>query len=1122
MRIALLLVLLASAPLAHAALQGPALMRTTISVADGAPSNTINALGYDDQGFLMVGTTAGLARYDGARFETLLSADHEGLDGDRIIALHRDPSGRVWIGAAQAAPCVLENDRFRRISEAEDLHSVRQFLATKDGALWLVGHKLARFHDDELEVFGEESGLPGGPLSRLVEDGEGSLWIATREGVFKRDADGFQCVDHRRSVWLTTDFEGYVWSQTASGDVVSLSGPPAETLSLGQVRLQDEVPHKGATRLLATSAGVFAMWRGDSPEQRLRIGTEGIAQLDVPRGVRCLLQGSGSVRDLWIGTELDALQYVETSSTVLVDLHQDFPRWAAAHVHPLPGGDALILGGDRQVAFLLDEKGKRTPIEVIDPSDYHSNSSASTSGVTWLSTRGGLARFEDGILLPDPRWRGPAGPIIASPDGDVWLVFQGRLEQVEAGRGSSGELASFPLPPSGIVALCYARGAPIAASRSELLRLDTKSGEWMTIAKLGQASVRHLRPGHGGEIWISTYGQGLFRLGAAGPLEHWSKAAGLPDPFLAWIAPVDDSGYLWVHSNAGVIRASTASLDAHAAGKTMTIEAQTFRVPEANGALGAVLANGAIALPTLEGVAIFDRSSLPPPSASPRVLIRGPYVNGAPMNEAGHYRDSVNVLYEFTAPIFPTSSHASFQYRMVEFDERWIDAGSARAARFPNLPNGRYTLEVRARTPTSTWSTPMRSKTLVIAPYWFERAWVRWSFAGAALLAVLRLFFLRNRSLGRRNFALTQEVSRRKAMEARLGASERRFRRLFHTAPSAILSWTPSGSLADRNERADELFAWGHDEVVEGHPWELFDDEELGKDAIQRAFVECEDFSLVAMTRVGDFQVKRCRWHFAPTRSESGEVTSIIAMISDLSRRDKDARTLADLRENLVRAEESERSRIARELHDDLSQRLAALAIEAHLLDLKRPSNGPTDESGMTETVRSFQSEIENVATHLHTLSRQLHPTIVDDLGLVTALRSECSRRNRTDKAPVELAIDSGVEEPPKETALALFRIAQEAIRNASRHSGATSIHVTLEVNGDSLELSVRDNGKGIGRAESPAGKGGIGMKSMQERARLAGGDFWVTSNPSGGTCVTARVPRHAEGLRRAMALRDD
>lgn len=208
-----------------------------------------------------------------------------------------------------------------------------------------------------------------------------------------------------------------------------------------------------------------------------------------------------------------------------------------------------------------------------------------------------------------------------------------------------------------------------------------------------------------------------------------------------------------------------------------------------------------------------------------------------------------------------------------------------------------------------------------------------------------------------------------------------------------------------------------------------------------------------------------------------------------------------EIRRHLARAEEAERSRIARELHDDMSQRLAAVS-----MGLRATSNDleGTIEADQDAALKESLAVIESLASDVHILSRQLHPAVLDDLGLSAALRSECQRRRSLMSARISLD-DSGA--PGKiggEVGLALFRVAQESLQNASKHAEAEHVRVSLAAEGPRLVLRVEDDGHGfdIGQRKEP----GLGLSSMRERMALVGGQLRVTSGVEGGTSVVAAV----------------
>ena len=142
----------------------------------------------------------------------------------------------------------------------------------------------------------------------------------------------------------------------------------------------------------------------------------------------------------------------------------------------------------------------------------------------------------------------------------------------------------------------------------------------------------------------------------------------------------------------------------------------------------------------------------------------------------------------------------------------------------------------------------------------------------------------------------------------------------------------------------------------------------------------------------------------------------------------------------------------------------------------------------------------------VHALSYRLHPSVIEDLGLVEALRAECDRVARIE--PLRVDLDSRDIPPtlPRETSLCLFRVAQEALRNVARHARASSVAISLVGENGRLVLSVRDNGAGFDDSRT-SGRTSLGLASMRERVRLLGGNLDIESTPGRGTAVVARVP---------------
>jgi PAS domain S-box-containing protein len=235
--------------------------------------------------------------------------------------------------------------------------------------------------------------------------------------------------------------------------------------------------------------------------------------------------------------------------------------------------------------------------------------------------------------------------------------------------------------------------------------------------------------------------------------------------------------------------------------------------------------------------------------------------------------------------------------------------------------------------------------------------------------------------------------------------------------------------------------------------------------------------------------------------AKNGEPERMLGMavdITDLRRMEEERRELSGM---LIIAQEAERSRLARELHDDFNQRLAVLAI-----DLEKAAESIPDCSAETsQRLHQLWARTSEIGADLHDLSHQLHSSTLESLGLVLGVSSFCREFAEQQGIQVDFA-HGDAPRVPRDVALCLFRIVQEGLRNVKRHSEATRAEVRLEAVDDSLHLSVSDTGKGFESKKSWA-KAGLGIRSMEERLRLVGGNLEVQSRLGEGTRIDAWVP---------------
>jgi len=241
------------------------------------------------------------------------------------------------------------------------------------------------------------------------------------------------------------------------------------------------------------------------------------------------------------------------------------------------------------------------------------------------------------------------------------------------------------------------------------------------------------------------------------------------------------------------------------------------------------------------------------------------------------------------------------------------------------------------------------------------------------------------------------------------------------------------------------------------------------------------------------------RWEVRPWNSSGGNVGGILIFAENITRRKQMEEAISGMSRKLIEAQEQERSRIARELHDDISQQLALLAVELDRWDQDTPG---TRHKYFQEAKR----RISSITRDLQNLSHQLHSSKLEYLGLVVAARGFCEEISEKNSVNVDFRAQGVSRSLPREVSLSLFRILQQALHNAVQHSGTRRIEVRLWEHFYEIHLEVKDHGGGFDLPAALQGSG-LGLTSMQERARLVGGEITINSRPMRGTRIHVRVP---------------
>jgi PAS domain S-box-containing protein len=350
---------------------------------------------------------------------------------------------------------------------------------------------------------------------------------------------------------------------------------------------------------------------------------------------------------------------------------------------------------------------------------------------------------------------------------------------------------------------------------------------------------------------------------------------------------------------------------------------------------------------------------------------------------------------------------------------------------------------------------------------------------------------------------LWQRARKRKA-EAVLRESEKRFRVMADTTPSLIWMCDAGGRVTYLNEQRI-AFTGARPNVGSGDAWTAYvhpDDVNGVLGAFSRGVKSHERFSMEYRLRRQDGAY---RWMFdvaAPRFDGDGSFAGFIGSAVDVTDQKMAQEALEKVSGQLIAAQEKERSHLARELHDDICQRLAMLSLR-----IEKVTRGwGSSQKPVNEQLEEIWQQCSTLTGDVQALSHELHPSILDNLGLVTAIKSFCREVSQQSGAVVDFTERDIPGSLPRELSLSLFRVIQEALHNAIKYSGQKHFEIRLQGKADEIELEVSDRGTGFEVSSMKNGKG-LGLVSMTERIHLLNGSIRINSKPDVGTTICASVP---------------
>jgi len=350
--------------------------------------------------------------------------------------------------------------------------------------------------------------------------------------------------------------------------------------------------------------------------------------------------------------------------------------------------------------------------------------------------------------------------------------------------------------------------------------------------------------------------------------------------------------------------------------------------------------------------------------------------------------------------------------------------------------------------------------------------------------------------------AVVVDITERKlAEESRL-----RHAAIVESSEDAIISNNLDGIILTWNAAAQRIFGYTEVEAV-GRSITMLLPPELHNEGTKiletlRGGERIQYFETARVTKTG----KRIdvSLSISPIRDSTGKMIGVSKIARDITERKQAEEALSKVSQKLIQAQEQERSRLARELHDDINQRLSLLAVT--LDELKKELPEAVDK--LKQYLNAMSEQVADVGKGIQALSHRLHSPKLELLGLAAAASSFCKEFSRRQNVEIDFQSENIPRNLPDEISLNLYRILQEALQNAVKHSDSQHFRVSLTGAMNEIELTVQDSGIGFEPDEASKGSG-LGLASMKERIKLVDGELSIDSQLRHGTTIRARVPLH-------------
>ncbi|HYE75097.1 MAG TPA: response regulator [Blastocatellia bacterium] len=1105
------------------------------------PAYAVNAIHQTRDGYIWLGTSAGLFRFDGVNF----------------YAQSTDPKN------------------------SKNLETISGFCESKDGSLWIgtANSGLRRYKDGKIYLYGLEQGLDNSNIKAVVERKDGSLWVGTSNGLYKLSNERFTKVDidSKLITDMAEDSRGRLWIGTHAG--VRIYEGDRQT---NKLTISEGLPGNLITRLYIDREGII--W----------IGTHsGLVQWK-----------DGKIKvyvgfDIMPNSHITAI-YQDRDGSIWVGTHGGISRlagdkWSSfAAVDGLSNDDVLAITQDREGSIWICTNEGLNRFKDVNILSYTTSEGLSSNNISSVvetpdgsfyflsSINSNITRIKDGEISVVTS---PIGPAYVSRDGSLWITQNGLLTKIEDGkikqydsktglpqawisamtedsesliifidgiglrRFVDGQIKPYllrdgkPYTSTEYVNCFYSDGKDTLwiGTTNGLVRIQ--SGEVKVFNEtdgMADFNVNSIFDDRRGSLWLASMRGGLTRY-RNGKFTAIDMKAGLfTDEIFCVLG--DNFGSLWLSSPRGIGRLSIQELDEFEAGRISTIHTQVYTTADGmktdecfgdwqpSGWKGT---DGRLWFATKKGAIVIDPSLFKRNELLPPVLIEQIIANqqNVPVNGSIDFAPGMDMLeIHYSALSFLNPGKVLFKYKLEGYDKQWIEAGTRRIAYYTNLPPGKYYFRVVACNNDGLWNEIGAGVRFYIAPRFYETAWfyaLCFCLIGVLIIGIYRLrvsaLKIREQELEILVNTRTEELQRQRTL---LQEQKTFLRKMIDILPNFIFAKDKDCRFILTNKSLAEAYGTTVDDIVgktdadfNSNPNEV---EKFRRDDLQVLSSKTELFTIEEFTDINGEQ----RWvqvNKIPIISEDGTAQSLVGVATDITLQKKASQELQLAKEAAEMATRSKSEFLANMSHEIRTPMNAVIGMTGLLLD----TDLTPDQREFVEIVRNSSdalltiindildfSKIESGKLDLENQPFSLASCIEESLDLLAS---------KADEKGIELAylLD---EKTPYDIVGDITRLRQilvNLLSNAVKftHQGEVVVSVSsrcLNENRYEIKFAVLDTGIGIpqdrmdrlfksfSQVDSSTtrqyGGTGLGLAISKRLSELMGGTMWVESEVGKGS----------------------